>query len=383
MKKRPVLRMAALVLCAAVLCAFASCAAGAVLTADDIYDRISQLDWLASSGVGAWEGVLRIDPAGNFDGEYYDADYDIEYQVVFYGLFGDPLQVSDTTWRLTVLTADTEEEPGTETRDEGGNRIVYEETLFPEGSEWLLTLPGTPDEEIPETVRGEIGGTWWEWDDYSDYFTLTRVEDGWGFFAPGDGTLYGPGTAGAAPTEEPQTVDTGNGLLPIPGKQGVLQIPLSYITATSYIVNSNQPDMFVPDRMNDGIETTCWQFSTGVTRLGDAYIYVDFSVPATADELWIKNGFWKISDGLDQYTRNSRLKKITVDFQYAGEYGYRDPVTITLKDDKERKDWQVLQLGGRSGVTAVRIRILDTYKGSKYKSDVAVSEIMFVSCSGN
>ena len=92
----------------------------------------------------------------------------------------------------------------------------------------------------------------------------------------------------------------------------------------------------------------------------------------------MKNGFWRITDGKDQYTRNSRVKKMSIDVRYAGEDGYTPLKTVSLKDDKARKDWKVIDMLGVRNVVSVRIRIDDIYKGSRYKTDVCISEIMFV-----
>ena len=129
--------------------------------------------------------------------------------------------------------------------------------------------------------------------------------------------------------------------------------------------------------MIDGIDETCWQFSTNVTALGDACIHIYFSEPSHLDELWMKNGFWKVTAGYDQYTRNCRIKKMEVDYRY--EYGgYQDGHIFVLKDDKARKGWKVLTLKAKKDVVEVRIRVLDVYRGAKFRNDVAVSEIMFV-----
>ena len=166
-------------------------------------------------------------------------------------------------------------------------------------------------------------------------------------------------------------------LLPIPGKPGCLQVPVSRVNATSWIVGKD-PDAYTPQRMIDGEETTAFQFSTKTTPLGQAYLYFDFDGPVTLDELWMKNGFWKTTDGKDQYARNSRVKKMAIEAQYAGESGYKALKTVSLKDDKARKDWKVIDMLGVKNVTAVRIRINEIFKGSKFPTDVCISEIMFV-----
>ena len=165
---------------------------------------------------------------------------------------------------------------------------------------------------------------------------------------------------------------------PIPGRNGVSKVIVASVDATDWIVGKKDPNAYTPQRMVDGIETTAFQFSTKTTKLGKEYLYFDFPGAVTVDELWIKNGFWKITEGLDQYTRNSRVKKMTVEYRYEGNDEYRDSKAISLKDDKKRQDWTVIDLGRHENVTGIRILIQDIYKGSKFKTDVCISEIMFV-----
>ena len=92
----------------------------------------------------------------------------------------------------------------------------------------------------------------------------------------------------------------------------------------------------------------------------------------------MKNGFWRITNGYDQYIRNCRIKKMEIDFRFEGSFSYTDGFAAQLNDDKARRDWTVISLGGKTRVTDVRIRIMDVYRGEKFKNDVAVSDIMFV-----
>ena len=164
----------------------------------------------------------------------------------------------------------------------------------------------------------------------------------------------------------------------IPGTDGLKQVPVQSATATSYIGQKKGDDTYAPFRMIDGQEETCFQFRTSDTKLGKEYLYFTFSQPVTIDELWIKNGFWRITDGHDQYDRNSRVKVMTIDYLYEGQSDYSDGKKITLKDDKKRKDWKKLDLGHKENVTAVRFLIQKVYTGSKFKKDVCISEVMFV-----
>lgn len=152
-----------------------------------IFETVSGKTLLASSGAGAWEGLLNVNADGSFAGYYYDSDMGIEttYECSFSGRFSPCVEVHGNTYWIWVEELNTREVPGTSAAGGYGDRIEYTDPPF-SGREYLvLTLPGTPTEDIPETVRGLIIGTTAEWDmtDFSDYMTLTLLEDGWGFFA--------------------------------------------------------------------------------------------------------------------------------------------------------------------------------------------------------
>ena len=149
------------------------------------------------------------------------------------------------------------------------------------------------------------------------------------------------------------------------------------VDATSWIVGKD-PDAWIPERMIDGDETTPYQFSLKTTPLGKQFLTFYLGWVSDIDALWIKNGFWRVTDGLDQYVRNCRVKKMTAEFLYEGASGFADAQTITLPDDKTRADWTRISLGERNRVAAVRLRIDDIYTGSKFKNDVCISEIKFV-----
>jgi len=146
--------------------------------------------------------------------------------------------------------------------------------------------------------------------------------------------------------------------------------------ATSWIVG-NDPSAYTPARIIDGDETTTFQFSTRTTPLGQEYIYFYLEGPSNISTLWIKNGFWQTIDGYDQYIRNSRVKTMSVDFQYSGTNGYSNALTVTLPDDSTRSDWTKIDLGSHARVISVRFLIKDIYEGSKYQNDVCISEVKF------
>ena len=239
-------------------------------------------------------------------------------------------------------------------------------TLNPKRGIILVTEPYTTVDAVNDWLDAHSRVIDYEWVDAGSapQNGSTKTEP---LAAPGRGTV----------TPAPTIPAAGANTLPIPGKPGCLQVPVARVSATSWIESQKDPSAFLPERMIDGDETTSYQFSAKVTKPGQAFLYFEFNEPVELDELWIKNGFWKITDGKDQYTRNSRIKKMSVEY-FTAQGGYQKGQSYTLKDDKARKDWTVLSLGRRTGVTGVRVRVDSIYTGSKYKNDVCVSEVMFV-----
>ena len=155
------------------------------------------------------------------------------------------------------------------------------------------------------------------------------------------------------------------------------EIRISYADASSWVVGKD-PSSYIPAKMIDGDETTSFQISVKTTPLGSAYVYFYLESPSTVRSLWIKNGFWKITNGLDQYTRNCRVKTMTVDFMSSGSSYYTDAVSVSLPDDQSRSDWSKVDLGTHTNVMAVRFTIQDVYRGSKFRNDVCISEVRFM-----
>ena len=266
--------------------------------------------------------------------------------------------------------------------EEAGN---YSLTWSWSGS--TLSLHGYwPNEPVRVTFRNGKG----TYDFYGDKVEVTLPKSAPDFFTAALGYVPEgvPGGAPAAVTPPPAAVtpvpDTrqpsvgGAGLKPIPGWAGAWQVPVRSVQATSYIVSKKDPTLYAPQRMLDGDEHTSFQFRTSVTPLGREYLYFEMEQPSAFDELWIKNGFWTVTNGYDQYFRNSRIKTMVLSYRYAGQTEYRDDQLLTLEDLTRREDWTRIRLPDVATVTGVRICILDAYIGTKFPNDVCVSEIMFV-----
>ena len=164
----------------------------------------------------------------------------------------------------------------------------------------------------------------------------------------------------------------------IPGETERVKICLQGVEASSYIANKQDPSRWVPANATDGRESTCWQFSAKKGLKGKSWIQLNIGEAQTVNEIWFKNGFWAVNDkGIGQYEINARLKGIRLEFLYSGETKFRDAAEYTLKDEAFG-DWQRISLSAHENVVAVRIGVMTTYKGSHYKNDVCLSEVMLV-----
>ena len=164
----------------------------------------------------------------------------------------------------------------------------------------------------------------------------------------------------------------------IPGETDRVKIYLQGVEASSFIANKQDPGRWKPDNAADGRESTCWQFSAKKGLKGKSWIRLNTGAVQTVNEIWFKNGFWAVNDkGIGQYEINSRLKGIRLEFLYSGEAKFRDAVEYTLRDEAFG-DWQRIQLSTHENVVAVKVAVVSIYKGSHYKNDVCLSEVMLV-----
>jgi len=125
----------------------------------------------------------------------------------------------------------------------------------------------------------------------------------------------------------------------------------------------------------DRNEETCWQYNQDYTSDGyKTYIVLTLSRAAKVQTLLVKNGFWKINSGIDQYWRNNRVKAAVISFQYEGDAGFTDAVTYTFADVKQIAE---VDLGGREDVVAVRFAIESVYRGERF-DEVAITYMELV-----
>ena len=165
----------------------------------------------------------------------------------------------------------------------------------------------------------------------------------------------------------------------ISGETGRSQVLLSGVYTNSYIVNRQNPVKWIPERVVDGMEGTCWQFTSRDGGLGTTYLEMATLSAQAVDEIWFKNGFWGwSSSGGDLYLMNCRLRQVRVEFRYSGQSWYSDAQDIYLTDDWYRSGWQRFSLGRHENVTGVRLWPLSAYTGTDYPYDVCLSEVMLV-----
>ena len=153
-----------------------------------------------------------------------------------------------------------------------------------------------------------------------------------------------------------------------------MKVRVAQIDATTWIT-SPEGYQFVPANMIDEDDSTSFQFSTNAKKLGKEYLYFAFQEPVDIDEVWLKNGVWS---SYDAYERNSRVKTFTVSYLYAGDSDYKEKEMFTISNEAYPESWMIAQLGRHTNVIGVRIRIDDQYTGTKYKTDVCISELMFI-----
>ena len=129
---------------------------------------------------------------------------------------------------------------------------------------------------------------------------------------------------------------------------------------------------FEASHLLDRNDLTSWQYDIKETGGHEPYVEFELASPSRVTELIIRNGYWKISGKYDQYTRNGRVKDFEISFLYEGQSSFTDPCVYSLVDEKRE---QTFALTCNGNVTAVRLTILSTYRGTKFVDDVAMNDI--------
>ena len=120
---------------------------------------LSHLEWLFSSGVGAWFTSFRLDDTGAFTGQFHDGEMGetgegypngTQYGCLFHGQarLGD--MIDETTWELFVDSLELDEGQAPESIEDGVRYVTTEPYGIYAGQRLLLYLPGKPVQELPE-----------------------------------------------------------------------------------------------------------------------------------------------------------------------------------------------------------------------------------------
>lgn len=169
---------------------------------DDVKLLFDQpMEMTFASGAGAWQTVLTLHGDGTFQGDYCDADMEIQYVCQFHGRFGDMVQLSDNSWYLVLkeLALDTKYPVGAEWDEKPYHYISSEpygfngtdgKALEP-GAGFILYCPGATGHEPGTELYGAYEfWTWWPdrhiFQDSSDTlgrYGLHNLETGYGFFS--------------------------------------------------------------------------------------------------------------------------------------------------------------------------------------------------------
>ena len=125
MKKYFVYKVAALMLCTALL-------TGCGQKSEDALPEDFPMDFVFSSGVGAWATSMTLEQDGAFSGAYYDADMGVcdedypngtVYICDFSGRFSDIQKVDEYSYSLTLAELDSDYEAGKEWIENGTKNI--------------------------------------------------------------------------------------------------------------------------------------------------------------------------------------------------------------------------------------------------------------------
>jgi len=148
---------------------------------------------------------------------------------------------------------------------------------------------------------------------------------------------------------------------PTPPTAGEVQAKIEKIEASSVLMEHPQePDRFVPEKVNDGLASTCW--AEGAKGWGQGeWVKFTFNVPVDITGVDIINGF-AIDE--ERYYDNAAVKMLAVEFSNGGK------ANLELNDQETT---QFHPLDGE-GVSWVKFTIDQVFRGEKWE-DTCISEI--------
>jgi hypothetical protein len=154
------------------------------------------LEFVFSSGAGAWRTVIVLNQDGSFNGAYLDSDMGdrgddypkgTHYICDFSGQFDNISQIDSHTYSMTLSKITAEKENGEEWIEDGILNKYSEPYGMEDGTEYLLYTPDTKIAEVPEEFLKWYPG--WNFVDedgkHSDTLScygIYNIKMGYGFF---------------------------------------------------------------------------------------------------------------------------------------------------------------------------------------------------------
>ena len=160
------------------------------------FSELSNVQFWFSSGAGAWGTDLNIAEDGTFEGVYSDSDMGdtgdgypngTHYSCVFTGKFTKPVKVNEYTYSMEIENMVYADEPGTEEIIDGVKYCYSDAYGLTDGKEFLIYLPGSPVDELPEEYLSWINHSMYGEDNKTTlpFYGIYNVEAQCGFGSNG------------------------------------------------------------------------------------------------------------------------------------------------------------------------------------------------------
>lgn len=161
--RKPFIRLLLWMMAAVMLIIGAAFAAGTVPeNGEKLFARFEGMEWTFSSGAGGWSTDLRIQPDGIFNGTFHDSEMGetadeypngTVYYCEFSGKFSAAAQEDGNTLKLHVDELKQKDETDKEIIEDGIRFVATSSYGIELGDELTLYQPGTPLEELTESMR--------------------------------------------------------------------------------------------------------------------------------------------------------------------------------------------------------------------------------------